>query len=89
MKAVDLFCGCGGLTLGLKQAGFKVIGGLDNDPVAVCTDKMNHAGVRVWECDIRQLSVREVKKVLNLRKGEFGFACRLPALSRGSPQCAF
>ncbi len=77
-RAVDLFCGCGGLTLGLKQAGFKVIGGLDNDPVAVRTYKMNHAGVCVWECDIRQLSIREVKKVLNLRKGELDLLAGCP-----------
>ncbi len=88
MKAVDLFCGCGGLTLGLEQAGFEVIGGLDNDPVAMRTYKMNHGGVRVWECDIRQLSVREVKKVLNLRKGELDLLAGCPPCQGFSRQCA-
>lgn len=36
-KAIDLFCGCGGLTLGLKQVGFEVIGAVDNDHLAVET----------------------------------------------------
>ena len=50
--AIDLFCGCGGLTLGLKQAGFKVIGAIDIDPFAVETYRANHTGVKVWREDI-------------------------------------
>lgn len=30
MKAIDLFCGCGGLSLGFEQAGIEVVAGLDN-----------------------------------------------------------
>ena len=29
MNAIDLFCGCGGISEGLRQAGFKVIAGID------------------------------------------------------------
>ena len=32
---VDDFCGTGGLTLGCKQAGFRTLLALDNDPHAV------------------------------------------------------
>jgi hypothetical protein len=31
IEAIDLFCGIGGLTYGLKTAGITVLAGLDND----------------------------------------------------------
>ena len=55
--AFDLFSGCGGLTLGLKQAHFKVIGAVDNDPLSVATYKLNHKSVRVWEKEIGRAHV--------------------------------
>lgn len=35
--AVDLFCGAGGLSLGLEEAGFDVVLGVDHDPLALET----------------------------------------------------
>jgi DNA (cytosine-5)-methyltransferase 1 len=35
--AVDLFCGAGGLSLGLREAGFQVAMGIDHDPEAIET----------------------------------------------------
>ena len=48
LTAIDLFCGCGGLTVGLKKAGFKVLDAVDVDPLSVKTFKANHRGVRLW-----------------------------------------
>jgi len=31
LKAIDFFCGAGGITCGLQQAGIKVLGGIDID----------------------------------------------------------
>ena len=76
--AIDLFCGCGGLTLGLKQAGFRAIGAVDIDPLSVETYKFNHPEVRVWETDIRQLAVSEVKKRLDLEEGELDLLAGCP-----------
>ena len=77
-KAIDLFCGCGGLTLGLKQAGFKVVGALDIDPLSVESYKANHSNVEVWETDIRDLSVSAVKRKLRLRKGALDLLAGCP-----------
>lgn len=40
-SAIDLFCGAGGLSLGLREAGFEIVAALDNDPVAVRTYASN------------------------------------------------
>lgn len=77
-KAIDLFCGCGGLTLGLKQAGFEVIGAVDNNNLAVKTYKANHPEVNVWERDIKELTVGWVKRKLGLRKGELDLLAGCP-----------
>jgi DNA (cytosine-5)-methyltransferase 1 len=52
-RAVDLFSGCGGLTLGLKKAGFAVVGAVEKDRLAVDTYCANHPEVYVWNRDIR------------------------------------
>ncbi len=46
--AIDLFCGAGGLSLGLQEAGFAVLAGADSDPVAIETYSGNIAGLSYW-----------------------------------------
>lgn len=77
-KAIDLFSGCGGLTEGLKQAGFDVIGAVEIDPFAADTYRTNHPEVHVWNKDIRQVSVATVKKQLRLRKGQLDLLAGCP-----------
>ena len=54
--AVDLFCGAGGLSEGLRQAGFDVIGAVEVDALACRTYRLNHSSAKLWEKDIRRLS---------------------------------
>lgn len=43
--AIDLFAGAGGLSLGLRDAGFSVLVGADNDPASVETHTANIGGL--------------------------------------------
>ena len=64
-NAIDLFSGCGGLSEGLKQAGFKVIAGVEIDKDAVKAYRMNHEDTILFEDDIRKLDSNEILKLLN------------------------
>lgn len=50
--AVDIFSGAGGLTTGLKAAGFRVAAGVEIEPHAVSTFKVNHPETRVFKQDV-------------------------------------
>jgi DNA (cytosine-5)-methyltransferase 1 len=52
MKAVDLFCGVGGLSLGFERAGLNVVAAYDAWPKAVENYKVNFRHP-VFECDLR------------------------------------
>jgi len=76
--AIDLFSGCGGLTLGLKRAGFKVIGAVDNNGLSVETYKANHPEVVVWDEDISKLSTLKIKRRLKIRKRKLDLLAGCP-----------
>jgi len=67
--AIDLFCGAGGVTIGFKAAGIRVVGAVDTDPVAVRTFKANHPEVKVYDDDLSQLPPKNLRRRLGLRKG--------------------
>jgi DNA (cytosine-5)-methyltransferase 1 len=76
--AIDLFSGCGGLTLGLRQANFRVVGAVEIDPLAVETYQANHPRVALWSKDIRGLPVSEVMRILKLRRGQLDLLAGCP-----------
>ncbi|MDR2833794.1 MAG: DNA cytosine methyltransferase [Streptococcaceae bacterium] len=54
-KAIDLFCGGGGLTVGLKKAGFDVVGAVEIEPHAASTYRVNHPKTKLFIQDIKHL----------------------------------
>ena len=43
--AIDLFCGAGGFSLGLEEAGFEVILGVDQNEFSIATHRAHFGGV--------------------------------------------
>ena len=56
LRAIDLFAGGGGLTVGLKRAGFKVKAAVEMEKHACSTYKANHPEVHMLERDITAVS---------------------------------
>lgn len=81
---ISLFAGAGGLDLGLERSGWRCLYGVDSDPEAVKTLKLNqgpkfgdHA---LFECaDVRDLTGTEILAKIGRKRGE------IPLMAGGPP----
>lgn len=73
--SVDLFSGCGGMSEGLVQAGFKVVAAVELDPYAAKTYRLNHPETKLFEKDIRDLKAKELQEVLAGRRLDLLAGC--------------
>lgn len=78
--AIDLFSGCGGLSLGLSQAGFRILSAVDADELSMKTYRENHVGVHTINSDIRKVSPSKLMNALGIKPGEL-------TLLAGCPPC--
>jgi DNA (cytosine-5)-methyltransferase 1 len=78
---VDLFCGAGGLSEGLFQAGFRVIAGFDRDPdmLAIYASRFARRSTKAIRFNLERASGADVMREAGLR--------RAPALVCGGPPC--
>ncbi|OGC41997.1 hypothetical protein A2Y85_06980 [candidate division WOR-3 bacterium RBG_13_43_14] len=72
LRAVDLFAGAGGLSLGFENAGFEVIFAVENDICSAETYRMNRNGRNreVILSDISQINFTDTLKKFRLKRGE-------------------
>jgi DNA (cytosine-5)-methyltransferase 1 len=85
LTAIDLFAGCGGLTLGLKQAGFRVLAAIELDAGAVATYQSNHPEVLVKGGDIRRFSPLALRRELGLSAGDLDLLAGCPPVRVSLP----
>jgi DNA (cytosine-5)-methyltransferase 1 len=87
---IDLFCGCGGTTLGFENARigdykpYKIIAAVNHDPVAIHSHWANHPDVEHYEEDIRTLNLTRLLNTLNFWRKKYPKA---KVILWASPDC--
>ena len=77
--AIDVFCGAGGLSLGLRQARFRVAAAVDIMPLAVESYRVNFPRVPVILGDVREPgTASRLLRAAGLREGELDLLAGCP-----------
>jgi len=76
--AIDLFSGCGGLTQGLRDAGFTVGAAVEIDALAAETYAANHPEVKLFNVDIQKITADQIMEACNLKVGELDLLAGCP-----------
>ena len=69
-KAIDFFCGGGGMTCGLRQAGINVIAGVDFDQDAKETYEYNNPGSSFVQTNIKNLRSNYFERKFGIQKND-------------------
>ena len=77
-SVIDFFCGCGGTSAGLEQAGMKVLAGIDYDESALKTYKHNFPKAKVLSTDISKLTCKQLEEEIGEIPRPFLFAACAP-----------
>lgn len=80
MNAVDLFCGCGGISVGLRSAGLEVIAGVDINTKYIVSFAKNFPKAHVITDDIVSITPKDFMARVGISKGEL-------TLLAGGPPC--
>jgi DNA (cytosine-5)-methyltransferase 1 len=79
-RFLDLFCGIGGLSLGLERAGFEPVGGIDLWEEARATFERNHPACRFLLADVTKTAVADIERQFGVRAADIDIVA-------GGPPC--
>jgi DNA (cytosine-5)-methyltransferase 1 len=65
---VELFCGCGGTSLGFEMAGFEIAVGCDIHQPSIATFKNNHPNVSTILGDVKKINAKSILQLLDGRQ---------------------
>lgn len=80
MKSIDLFCGCGGISVGMRSSGLEVVAGVDINTKYIVSFSKNFPDAHVITDDITSISPAAFMSRVGIEKGEL-------ALVAGGPPC--
>jgi len=69
-KFISFFSGALGLDIGFESAGLHCIAANDVDPIACRTIRANRGSLALYDCDIRQLSAKQLLRDLKIEQEE-------------------
>ncbi|MDY6894109.1 MAG: DNA cytosine methyltransferase [Thermotogota bacterium] len=70
LKAIDFFCGAGGMTYGISQADIRVLAGIDIDPDCKETYQLNNLDSVFIERDIFEFSEEELSEITGIKRDD-------------------
>lgn len=70
LKAIDFFCGAGGMTYGMKQSGIDVIAGIDIDLGCKQTYEENNMPSKFIEADINIFTPQELSRRTGIKRND-------------------
>jgi DNA (cytosine-5)-methyltransferase 1 len=79
LKAIDLFCGCGGISVGMQKAGYEILAGIDIEKKYLASFMHNFSNAKCLNMDIACVLPEEFMDIANIAP------CELDLLVGGPP----
>lgn len=70
IKAIDFFCGGGGMSFGMQKAGIEILAGIDYESACKETYEANIEGAKFIQADVFDLKEEDLEEKLSLKKND-------------------